>query len=164
MDLWSRHILDSAQLTALRPQARRWLDLGSGGGLPGLVVAILLAEKDGTLVQLVESNAKKAAFLSNAIAELGLPARVLRMRIEDAHEATGPVEVVAARALAPLSQLLGLARPWLDDGAVGLFHKGREFVGELAKSRDEWEFDLIEHPSAVDPQARILEIGGLRSR
>mgnify|MGYP002621797928 FL=1 len=163
-DLWSRHILDSAQLVALKPDATRWVDLGSGGGLPGIVIAILLAENGETVVHLVESNAKKAAFLHSTIAELKIPARVHRRRIEDAWDHVGAVDVVTARALAPLNTLLGLARPWLERGATGLFPKGRDFVGELAKSRDDWGFDLIEHPSVIDPESRILEIGGLRSR
>lgn len=164
VNLWDRHILDSAQLVALKPQAGRWLDLGSGGGLPGLVLAILLADKPGSHVGLVESNAKKAAFLHMAVAELGLPATVHRMRIEDAYPTAAQPEIVTARALTALTDLLGLSKPWLDNGAVGLFHKGRDFVGELVKSRDHWAFDLIEHTSAVDPESRILEIGGPRPR
>lgn len=163
-DLWSRHILDSAQLVSLKPHATRWVDLGSGGGLPGIVIAILLADEEKTIVHLVESNAKKAAFLLRTIAELRIPARVHRRRIEDSWDHVGAVDVVTARALAPFNALLGLARPWLERGATGLFPKGRDFVGELAKSRDDWGFDLIEHPSVIDPESRILEIDGLRSR
>ncbi|MGY6709964.1 MAG: 16S rRNA (guanine(527)-N(7))-methyltransferase RsmG [Rhizobiaceae bacterium] len=163
-DLWNRHILDSAQLVALKPDARRWLDLGSGGGLPGLVVAVLLAEKENIRVDLVESNAKKAAFLNTVAAELELPASIHRARIEDVHSAVATPEIVTARALTALTDLLALSRPWLADGAVGLFHKGRDFVGELVKSRDVWDFQLIEHRSAVDPESRILEIGGLQPR
>ncbi len=163
-NLWDRHILDSAQLVALKPDARRWLDLGSGGGLPGLVVAILLAEKHGVHVGLVESNAKKAAFLNTVAAELNLPANIHRVRIEEAYPLAEKPEIVTARALTALKDLLTLSRPWLDDGAVGLFHKGRDFVGELVKSRDVWAFHLIEHQSAVDPESRILEIGVLKPR
>jgi len=163
-DLWSRHILDSAQLMRIKPDARRWLDLGSGGGLPGLVVAILLAEAEGAQISLVESNAKKAAFLNTVVSELELPATIHRVRIEDAYPLVAKPEIVTARALTALKDLLTLSRPWLDDGAVGLFHKGRDFVGELLKSRDVWTFHLIEHPSAVDPDSRILEIGGLQPR
>lgn len=163
-DLWSRHILDSAQLLAIKPKARRWLDLGSGGGLPGLVVAILLREFPDAHVELVESNGKKAAFLNTVVAELDLSATVRRLRLEDAHAVTKRPEIVTARALTALEDLLRLARPWLDDGAIGLFHKGRDFVGELAKSRDAWTFQLVEHTSVVDPDSRILEISGLRPR
>ena len=163
-DVWRRHILDSAQLLAIRPGARRWLDLGSGGGLPGIVVAILLSESEGSWVELVESNSKKAAFLTTVVAELDLPASIHRTRIEDAHIRTENPEIVTARALTALEELLALARPWLDDGATGLFHKGRDFVGELAKARDAWTFELVEHISVVDPDSRILEISGLRPR
>lgn len=163
-DLWNRHILDSAQLVAIKPDARRWLDLGSGGGLPGLVIAILVADRDHAHVDLVESNSKKAAFLTSTAAELDLPVAVHRMRIEEAPAHIDGPEIVTARALAALTALLGLSRPWLDQGAVGLFHKGRDFVGELAKSRDAWAFQLIEHQSAVDRDSRILEIFELRPR
>lgn len=163
-DLWNRHIMDSAQLLSIKPEARRWLDLGSGGGLPGLVVAILLSESQGAEVQLVESNAKKAAFLNAVAAELDLPVTIHRVRIEEAYARTKPPEIVTARALTALHDLLRLARPWLDEGAIGLFHKGRDFVGELAKSRDAWTFQLVEHISVVDPDSRILEISGLRPR
>lgn len=162
--IWNRHVLDSAQLLAIKPGARHWLDLGSGGGLPGIVVAILLCESAGARVEMVESNAKKAAFLNTVVAELDLPATIHRTRIEDAHIRTKRPEIVTARALTALQDLLGLARPWLDDGAIGLFHKGRDFVGELAKARDAWTFELVEHISVVDPDSRILEISGLRPR
>jgi 16S rRNA (guanine527-N7)-methyltransferase len=163
-DFWRRHVLDSAQLVPLKAEARNWVDLGSGGGFPGLVIAILLAEKPESRISLVESNAKKAAFLSAVASDLALPARIHRCRIEQARERTGAAEVVTARALAALARLLPLASPWLREGGCGLFHKGRDFVGELAKSHDEWVFDLIEHPSVVDPSGRILEISGLRPR
>ncbi len=162
-DIWDRHIVDSAQLVPLAPAARRWVDLGSGAGFPGLVVAILHAEDVGFRVHLVESNAKKAAFLSAATAELQLPAEVHRCRIEAAFKTVGPADVVSARALAPLPKLLELAEPWLKvPGCKGLFHKGRDFVGEVERARDEWRFDLIEHRSIVDPGGMILEIGGVR--
>jgi 16S rRNA (guanine527-N7)-methyltransferase len=163
-DFWRRHVLDSAQLLPFRRGATIWLDLGSGGGLPGLVVAILLRERPGAHVCLVESNAKKAAFLSATVVELGLPVDVYRCRIEAAHEAVGSVEVVTARALAPLPKLLRLASPWLLEGATGLFHKGRDFVGELSETNDEWLFDLIQHESAVDAGGRILQIDNLKPR
>jgi 16S rRNA (guanine527-N7)-methyltransferase len=163
-EFWERHRVASAQLLPLKPEARRWLDLGSGGGLPGIVIAAFLADRPSSHVWLVESNGKKAAFLNAVIAELGLPAHVCMCRIEEAHDRVGPADVVTARALAPLPLLLRLAQPWLAEGAAGLFHKGRDFVGELAKAHDEWRFDLIEHKSVVESAGRILEIGNLRSR
>lgn len=162
--VWERHILDSAQLLHLAPRdATRWVDLGSGGGFPGAVLAVLLQERPGSTVHLIESNGKKAAFLQTVLAQLEVPARVLRIRIEDAFPLTGPVEIVTARALAPLDQLLGWARPWLEQDGRGLFHKGRDYSAEIEESRDRWQFDLVIHADEVDPQGRILEIAALRS-
>ena len=162
--LWQRHILDSAQLFALKPQALAWLDLGSGGGFPGAVLAILLIERPGGRIELVESNNKKAAFLRTVLSGLGAPAAVHVCRIEEAFARTAASEIVTARALAPLPRLLDLAAPWLArDGAAAtaLFHKGRDYAAELAESRDGWRFDLVEHTSKIDPAGRILEISGL---
>lgn len=162
--LWQRHILDSAQLFAIKPQATAWLDLGSGGGFPGAVLAILLVERPGGRIELVESNNKKAAFLRAALGGLGAPATVHVCRIEEAFARTAPPQIVTARALAPLPRLLDLAAPWLAQdgaGATALFHKGREYAAELAESRDAWRFDLVEHASKIDPAGRILEISGL---
>jgi 16S rRNA (guanine527-N7)-methyltransferase len=160
--LWSRHILDSAQLAKLAPGATRWLDLGSGGGFPGAVIAILLRDRPGATVDLVESNAKKAAFLKTALGELQAPARVHIARIEAFSGSEEGFEIVTARALAALPSLLELASPWLTGGATGLFHKGRDYRREVEESRDAWHFDLVEHASAVDPEGVILEISGLR--
>ncbi|MBO6717148.1 MAG: 16S rRNA (guanine(527)-N(7))-methyltransferase RsmG [Rhizobiaceae bacterium] len=162
--LWDRHILDSAQILPLAPAAQRWLDLGSGGGFPGAVLAILLHERPGASIALVESNNKKAAFLRNALAQAGAPASVHPVRIEDFGSQKYSADVVTARALAPLSALLGLAGPWLTEGAKGLFHKGRDYRREVEESRDAWQFDLVEHPSAIDAASVILEISGLKKR
>jgi 16S rRNA (guanine527-N7)-methyltransferase len=160
-DVWSRHILDSAQLLRLAPEAQRWLDLGSGGGFPGLVLAILLSERPDAHVDLVESNRKKAAFLQSVIGQFGLPARVHALRIDDVHASIGTPDVVTARALASLSSLLSLAEPWLASGATGLFHKGRDYRSEIEESAHQWRFDLLEHRSMIDPQSVILEIRDL---
>jgi 16S rRNA (guanine527-N7)-methyltransferase len=159
--LWSRHILDSAQLFPLKPQAKSWLDLGSGGGFPGAIIAILLMERPGGRIELIESNHKKAAFLKSVLGSLGAPARVHVCRIEEASQQAEQPEIVTARALAPLPLLLNLSRPWLERGATGLFHKGREYAAEIAESRDGWRFDLIEHRSRIDPAGRILELSKL---
>lgn len=164
-ELWQRHILDSAQLFALKPDATAWLDLGSGGGFPGAVLAILLAERPAGRIELVESNNKKAAFLRTVLGGLGAPAIVHICRIEDAFARTAQPQIITARALAPLPRLLELGWPWLrgDSGleTTALFHKGREYVRELTESTDIWRFDLIEHPSRTDPAGRILEISSL---
>jgi 16S rRNA (guanine527-N7)-methyltransferase len=163
-DLWRRHILDSAQLMRLAPDAARWLDLGSGGGFPGAVVAILLRDRTGASVDLVESNAKKAAFLKTILGELKAPARVHVARIEAFQDDGHEFDVVTARALAALPALLGLAERWLTAGAKGLFHKGRDYRREVEESGDGWRFDLVEHASAVDREGVILEISGLRRK
>ena len=161
--LWSRHILDSAQLMRLAPDALRWLDIGSGGGFPGAVIAILLRDRPGASVDLVESNSKKAAFLKTVLGELQAPARVHVARIE-AFRDDSRFDVVTARALAALPALLGLAERWLVAGATGLFHKGRDYRREVEESGDGWRFDLVEHASAVDREGVILEISGLRRK
>lgn len=162
--LWSRHILDSAQLAGLKPDATTWLDLGSGGGFPGAVLAILLRDRQDARIDLVESNNKKAAFLKTVLAGLNAPAQVYISRIEDSVARVSQPQIVTARALAPLNKLLKLASPWLMAGSTGLFHKGRDYRAEIAESRDAWRFDLVEHQSRVDPESRILEITGLEQR
>jgi 16S rRNA (guanine527-N7)-methyltransferase len=159
--LWSRHILDSAQLANLHPLKGNWLDLGSGGGLPGAILAILAGENYEAKVQLVESNRKKAAFLKTVVAETRSPGMVHVLRIQSAQYQIKDIDVVTARALAPLNELLGLASPWLAAGGVGLFHKGREFLQEIDLARDEWKFDLIEHRSKIDANSVILEISNV---
>lgn len=162
--LWSRHILDSAQLAKMKPDTMRWLDLGSGGGFPGAILAILFRDRGGAHVDLVESNNKKAAFLKSVLGACGAPATVHICRIEDAPARVGQPEIVTARALAPLPKLLGLAQPWLSLGATALFHKGRDYETEVRESHDEWSFDLVEHRSSIDSESRILEISNLVSR
>ena len=156
--LWSRHILDSAQLFPLAPDATDWLDLGSGGGFPGAIVAILLMERENGRIELVESNNKKAAFLKSVLGSIGAPATVHVCRIEEAVGRVRSPQIVTARALAPLPLLLELAEPWLGAGAIRLFHKGRDYATEIAESRDAWRFDLVEHRSRVDPASRILAV------
>jgi 16S rRNA (guanine527-N7)-methyltransferase len=163
-ETWRRHILDSAQLAQIEPAATRWLDIGSGGGFPGAVMAIILRERPGGSIDLVESNGKKAAFLRTALSELGAPARVHPVRIEEAYAAVRDPQVVTARALAPLPKLLGLAEPWLSAGATGLFHKGREYSAEVKESAAEWDYDLVNHKSLIDPDSVILEVSRLKRR
>jgi 16S rRNA (guanine527-N7)-methyltransferase len=161
-DVWQRHILDSAQLGRIEPEAKRWVDLGSGGGFPGLVMAFLLAERDGASMDLVESNRKKASFLQAVVGQFNLPARVVARRIDDSHALVSAPQMVTARALAPLSTLLDLSAPWLTSGARGLFHKGRDYRAEVQESVHRWSFDLVEHPSVTNPHGVILELSNLR--
>jgi len=160
-DLRTRHFADSAQLLALcPPTARHWADLGSGGGFPGLVIAIMAAESMPDLsVTLVESDGRKAAFLSAVVRETGIRAEVVAERIESL--APLAADVLSARALAPLPQLLGFAEQHLAPGGRALFPKGATHQAEVAESLADWRFDLREHPSKTDPLAVILEIEGV---
>ncbi len=168
--VWTRHIADSAAVLDAAPWAKRWVDLGSGAGFPGIVVAILLSETPGAHVHLVESNGRKAAFLKAAIRETGAPASVSADRIEAVladsarFAPAGPVEAVSARALAPLDKLLGLAAPLLTAGAVGVFHKGRDLDREVCEAHALWSFDLAEHRSGSDSEGRIALVRSLAPR
>ncbi|ESY03316.1 16S rRNA (guanine(527)-N(7))-methyltransferase RsmG [Mesorhizobium sp. C386A] len=162
-DVWGRHILDSAQLARIAPQAKRWADLGSGGGFPGLVLAFLLVERDGASIYLVESNRKKASFLQAVIGQFGLPARVVARRIDDSYALVSAPEIITARALAALPALLDLSAPWLTKGSRALFHKGRDYRSEVEESTHRWAFDLVEHPSMTDAHGVILEVTDLRT-
>jgi len=160
--VWTRHIADSLQLLTLAPQARLWADLGSGGGFPGLVVACALADVADARVHLVESNAKKIAFLREAVRVIGLPAVVHGMKIGDFVEKSAePIEVVSARALAPLPDLLAAAYPLLKNGAIGLFPKGQGAQAELTEAAKSWNIDATLAVSRTDPEARIVVVRGL---
>lgn len=161
-DTWSRHILDSAQLLPLAPDPfGTWCDLGSGGGLPGLVIAILAAETAPTArVTLVESDVRKAAFLTMISAQLGLRTRILRKRIEGVLPVGA--EVVSARALAPLPALLGYCHTHLAPEGVALLPKGRALAQEVEAARQSWHFDLQAQPSRLDPESAVLTIRNLR--
>ncbi|WP_371348285.1 16S rRNA (guanine(527)-N(7))-methyltransferase RsmG [Ancylobacter sp. IITR112] len=140
--IWTRHVADSLQLVPLAGTVRRWVDLGSGGGFPGLVVAAALAERPESDVTLVESDSRKAAFLREAARLADLPVTVIPSRIEQvAPRIAAGVEVVSARALAPLPRLLDLAAPFLAQGATGLFLKGQDVDNELTESAKSWRID-----------------------
>lgn len=159
--VWQRHIVDSAQLFLfLPPGSRTWLDLGSGGGLPGLVVAIVAREKAPDLhVTLVESDTRKAAFLRIAANDLGIDARIEVTRAE----ALSPMnaDVVSARAFAPLPDLLDLAERHMAPGGHALFPKGRNHAAEISAALESWRFSVQKHPSCTDPDGVILSIKGL---
>ncbi|MEO1702918.1 MAG: 16S rRNA (guanine(527)-N(7))-methyltransferase RsmG [Pseudomonadota bacterium] len=160
-EFWHRHVVDSLQLLNLRQTERHWVDLGSGGGFPGMVVAIALAEANDSRVTLVESNRKKCGFLQVAKAKYAPQAQVLPMRINEALPQIDPPQVVTARALAELDILLEMTQQWLSTGSVGLFMKGREYVGEVEKSRTKWGFDLVVYNSRTAPDSAILEVSQL---
>ena len=156
-DIWTRHILDSAQITSLIPQTAKTLaDLGSGGGFPGLVVAALRPDLDVTLI---EVDARKAAFLGEAARRMSLekPPRIVIKRIEDAEPAAA--DVVTARALAPLGQLLAWASRHRMDTAICLFHKGKGWQGELTEAMKDWDIECQPLTSVTDRDAVILRIG-----
>ena len=163
-DVWMRHIADSAQLLDLAPAAARsWVDLGSGAGLPGLVIAALAAEKRPSLaVRLVESDTRKAAFLGAAARAMGLDVAIEAERIE-ALPAT-PHDIVSARALAPLDRLCGLSRHFGGPGTVFLFPKGARLESELTDARPNWHIQAEQITSRTDPTATILKVLELEPR
>ena len=165
-ELWTRHVADSLQLLRHVPDTSlRWVDLGSGGGFPGLVVGAALAERAGSSVHLVESDTRKAAFLREAARLADLPVTVHPARIEDAAARLAPgTDVVSARALAPLPKLLDLAAPFLAAGALGVFPKGRDVERELTEAVKGWTLDLDLRPSASDPHGKILLVRAARRR
>jgi 16S rRNA (guanine527-N7)-methyltransferase len=157
-DYWIRHALDSAQLLRLAPQARTWIDIGSGAGFPGLVLASLLKGAPGAKVWLVESQAKKHRFLAAAAEALDLPAEAVCARAE----ATAlKADVVTARAVAPLATLLKYAAPAMRLGAIGLFLKGAGAQAEIAEARRRWRFEAEEFPSITSDAGRILKVTAL---
>ena len=155
--IWPRHITDSLQLAALiqgRPD--RAIDIGSGGGLPGLVLAIAT----GIHFTLIEADLRKCAFLREAARTTAAPVSVVPRRIEAA--AVAPAPLLTARALAPLPELLGLAAPLLAPGGQLLLPKGAGAAAELTAAQTRWQMRVVRHPSATDPSASILDITGLQ--
>lgn len=160
-EYWTRHALDSAQLLLHAPEARRWVDLGSGAGFPGLVLACCLADRPGAEVLLIEPNQKRAAFLREAIRATGAPAKVLACKAEEAVERVRDCEIVTARALASLARITELAHPILSRGAVGLFLKGADAEAEIAEARRLWSFRASLASSLSDPRGRIVRLEGV---
>lgn len=164
VDIWVRHIIDSAQLYRFAPQSSsKWADLGSGGGFPGLVLAILSRQTaPDRLHVLIESDQRKAVFLREAARVLDCRVSVVSNRIEQ----VDPVgaDVVTARALAPLSQLLGLVGRHMRADGMAILPKGGAFEVELATARMEWQFDVVVHASVTGPDGHILQISGLRAQ
>ncbi|MDX2263349.1 MAG: 16S rRNA (guanine(527)-N(7))-methyltransferase RsmG [Hyphomicrobiales bacterium] len=163
-DIWRRHFADSAQLLALAPSFRTWVDLGSGAGFPGLVIAILTANQEDRAVHLVESNARKCAFLSDVARRTGVEVRVHDKRVADATREIGVADVVSARALAPLPDLLGHAVGFMRDGGFGLFPKGRDAQKEIEDARRDWAFQWKTSPSRTDSEAQIIKVWSLEAK
>lgn len=163
--LWTRHIADSLQLLRLAPEAKVWIDLGSGGGFPGLVLAGALADIAGARVHLVESIGKKCAFLRDAAEAIGLPAVVHCQRVEQFSVGfAGRIDVVTGRAVASLDKLLRLAAPLLKTGALGLFPKGQDVAAELTEAAKYWNVEADVVPSVTSANSGIVVVRHLQSR
>lgn len=165
-EMWHRHFADSAQVLPLVPvAARSFADLGSGGGFPGLVLAILLAGERGGYDRfvLVESDRRKCAFLREAARQCGIAVEIVSTRIEsrETQDSVGQVGIVTARALAPLSRLLGLAAPLFGPDTIGIFPKGRGAAEEVEAARREFAFDVQLEPSRTDEDGAIAVVRGL---
>jgi 16S rRNA (guanine527-N7)-methyltransferase len=157
--VWTRHIADSAQLIALAPDAKRWLDMGSGAGFPGLVIAIQLAGVPAAIVHCVESDGRKCAFLREAARATGAAAQIHPARVEAiTPESLGPVDAVTARAFAPLPLTLELARPWMERGAIAVFPRGESARDQIAALPEARAYAIETMSSVVNPKAAILRI------
>jgi 16S rRNA (guanine527-N7)-methyltransferase len=160
-DLRIRHFVDSTQIFALMSEnARTWVDIGSGGGFPGMVCAIVGAEKSpNTAFHLVESDIRKATFLRSVARETGVSVKVHSERIEKM-DSFG-TDVLSARALASLDQLLEFSVPHLHKNGVALFPKGENYKSELAQAQGVWQFDCEEHQSLTGSNSVVLKIGNI---
>jgi 16S rRNA (guanine527-N7)-methyltransferase len=164
-NLWTRHVADSLQLLGLAPSAMSWADLGSGGGFPGVVLACALAETPGANIHLVERNAKKAAFLREAIRVTGTHGTVHLADIGDIVDRIGSrVDCVTARALAPLHQLVGYAEPFVRQGAKALFLKGQDVESELTEATKYWNIEPRFHSSRTGGHGWIVELDRIERR
>ena len=161
--LWTRHVADSLQLLPLAPGAKVWVDFGSGGGFPGIPIACALAER-GAMVHLIESVAKRH-ISARGRARYRLNAVVHHSRAEDfAKTCAEPVDVVTARAVAPLKTLCDQALPLIAKGAIGLFPKGQDVDAELTEAAKYWTIQATKVPSVTSPDGQIVVIRGLAKR
>ncbi|MHC3126307.1 16S rRNA methyltransferase [Brevundimonas sp. GN22] len=158
-DFWNRHAWDSAQLLSLAPEAKTWADLGAGAGFPGVVLAIMMKGVEGGHVWLIDSLGKRCRFLQTVVDALNLPATVINGRAE---EQQVKVDIVTARAVAPMEKLLGYAQPYFQRGAKGLFLKGEKAEAELKQAATVWHFDSDLTVSRSDARGRIVSVGSLR--
>jgi 16S rRNA (guanine527-N7)-methyltransferase len=160
-NVWIRHIADSAQILLIHPRAIRWLDIGSGAGFPGMVLAMQLADVRGAEVHCIESNQRKCAFLREAARATGTPVIVHPARIECINPSTSGivVEGITARALAPITATLNMAKAWLLAGAIGIFPRGRSFSEQLAATLPLSAYEIKTLLSLVDGTASIIRVG-----
>ena len=159
-DLWTRHIIDSVQVFRCVSPPNHWVDIGSGGGLPGVIVAIMAAEESpNTKVTLIESDQRKSAFLRTAARECGAKLTVISKRIEQADPQNA--DVLSARALADLSLLLEFSERHLSPTGTALFPKGANWKKEVDNARQRWRFDFEPITSLTEPDAVVLKIEGV---
>lgn len=159
-DLWTRHIIDSVQVFRCVSPPNHWVDMGSGGGLPGVIVAIMAAdESPNTKVRLIESDQRKSAFLRTAARECGAKLTVISKRIEQADPQNA--DVLSARALADLSLLLEFSERHLSPTGTALFPKGANWKKEVDNARQRWRFDFEPITSLTEPDAVVLKIEGV---
>jgi len=164
-NIWTRHIADSLQLLMLAPSAKTWADLGSGGGFPGVVLACALADTPGALIHLVERNAKKAAFLREALRVTNAPGKIHLADIgENVDRITGAVDCVTARAVAPLHQLIGFVEPLVRQGAKALLLKGQDVETELTEATKYWSIEPHLHSSRTGGHGWIVELDRIERR
>ena len=157
--LWTRHIADSAQLVRYAPEARLWVDIGSGAGFPGLVIAILLADRPGFHMNLIESNGRKVAFLREVARTLKLPVTVHDCRIEAAVSVLPEkIDCLTARALASIKELLEMQAKLTKNPCIGLFLKGQDVDTELTEAAKYWNIKVKIHQSVTDPSGHIVEV------
>jgi 16S rRNA (guanine527-N7)-methyltransferase len=163
--LWTRHVADSLQLLSIAPSAKMWVDLGSGGGFPGVVLACALAQTSDAHIVLIERNAKKAAFLREALRVTGAPGTVHLADISDVVDRlTDPVNCITARALAPLNQLIAFAEPLMRRGAKALFLKGQDVDAELTEATKYWKIESRLHASRTGGHGWIVELDRIERR
>lgn len=156
-DLWDRHILDSTQIYDLAPKGGAWLDIGSGGGFPGLVVAVLAKKVEPSRsFTLIESDVRKCAFLRTVSQELGLNVQIMAKRVEAVPPSKA--QVMSARALADLTTLLGFCDRHLAPDGTAVFLKGATWEKEVAAARSLWSFDISVHKSKTNAEAAVLEL------
>ena len=160
-EIWARHIEDSAQLFAYAPSGwETWTDIGSGGGLPALVIAAI--DPDRRPLTLIESDQRKCLFLNTARRELDLNITVIAGRIEA--QQIELADIISARALAPLVDLLGFSESLLKPDGTALFPKGEKYQEELDRAEIDWHFDVNTHPSTTHVDAKVLEISRIQRR
>lgn len=171
--IWTRHIADSAQLLRIAsavspirmPAQIRWLDLGTGAGFPGIVIAILLSRTPGATIHCVEADKRKCAFLREAARATGAPATIHPVRIESLTTADiADVDVVSARALSPLPRLLQEAAPWLEAGALGVFPRGASERETPLDAVNAAAYDITSVPSRTEPRGTILLVNSLKDQ